>query len=140
MLTVCIALSYCQITFFKVKHSCLKSVPSLSGSLPLHHKILQLGHYGCLLLVYFCAGYLGTSPCLWFIWFIPNFTSENSNDQGRIFFFLLFTLTSLQHNLQFSSNLIQKEMQNMPITKLPQPGKVCPIWQEERGLICIKLG
>lgn len=90
MLTVCIALSYCQITFFKVKHSCLKSVPSLSGSLPLHHKILQLGHYGCLLLVYFCAGYLGTSPCLWFIWFIPNFTSENSNDQGRIFFFSFF--------------------------------------------------
>lgn len=61
MLTVCIAFSCYQITYYNVKHNSLESNPPLSGSLSLHHKILPLGHYGCLLLVYFRAGYLGTS-------------------------------------------------------------------------------
>lgn len=115
MLTVCTAFSCYKITFYKGEHNSLKSVPPVSGFLPQHHKILQFGHYACLLLVYFCAGYLGTSPSLCFL--LPDLapTSPVKILRVREGF---FTFSSLWHNLQFSSGLIQKEMQNKPVTKL----------------------
>lgn len=59
-----------KIIYYKNEHNSLEAVATMSGSLLLHNKILQFGHYHCLLLVYFCAGYLGTSPSLCFL--LPN--------------------------------------------------------------------
>lgn len=136
MLTVCIAFSCYQITFHTDEHNSLESVPPVSGSLPLHHKILQFGHYGCLFLVYFCAGYLGTSISLWFL--LPNLAPTSPVKILRVRGRFFFTLSSLWHNLQFSSSLIQKEMQYKPVTKLFHLWR-SPISQEERGLTCTKL-
>lgn len=139
MLTVCIAFSCYQITYYNVKHNSLESNPPLSGSLSLHHKILPLGHYGCLLLVYFRAGYLGTSQVFDWSDLAPALPVKIlSTREGFVVVFCFFFLHLTACNMQFSSNLIQKEMQNMPITKLLQSVKVYPISQV-KGLTFISL-
>lgn len=67
LLKCCIAFFSYQITLYNEEHNSIEIVPPLSASLPLHHKILQFGHYSCLLLVYFCAGHMGTFPSLCFV-------------------------------------------------------------------------
>lgn len=102
-----------KMIYYKDEHNSLEVVPTMSGFYLCIIKYYSLVITAVSSLLFLCRLF-GDIPrsLLSVTHFSPNFSSGNSKDQGRIFLHI-----AACDNLQFSSSLIQKEMQNKPITK-----------------------